>query len=499
MYVQHTRKYNYTNYFFISSNIYIMGEPMKASIKYHSHRILAATIAALLIAASMTGCTSDTSGTTSSPGSAADAAASPDAASDTAADASNSSGITAGGAGSADGGASDVSANTPASGAAASSDGSQAISGGTGTSASDSSTGAPLTTGTTGVEAWFDATGSMELSYASEFSVDYDGEGRALIRIGSDQSYLLLPEDVDAPEGMPDGITAINQPISGIYAASTSTLDLLGKCGSLGQVKLVGTEYKSWTIQSVRDAMDRGDIAYAGKYSAPDFELIAVSDIDLVLENSDIYHSADTLDKLRELGYTVMIERMSAETHPLGRVEWIKLMGLLTGHADEAETAFAEMKAQFEAATVSEQSDTTFAYFYVNSSGEASIRLPGNYLIQTILMAGGSYAFEDVDAGSADNASMKMDMEAFYAAARDADVFIYNNNKDKTVKDMQSLIARNSLLADCKAVKDGNVWCTGAGVYQQVTAVPGLLEDFHAIVSGEAEGKDELNYLTRLR
>ena len=446
---------------------------MKASGIYHSHRILAAAIAALLTAASATGCAASSSGTTSSSGSTADAAAS------------------------SDGAASDTAAVADAS--VASSDGSQAISGGTDTSASDSAAGAPLTTGTTGVETWFDVTGSMELSYASEFSVDYDGEGRALIRIGSDQSYLLLPEDVDAPEGMPDGITAINQPISGIYAASTSTLDLLGKCGSLGQVKLVGTEYKSWTIQSVRDAMDRGDIAYAGKYSAPDFELIAVSDIDLVLENSDIYHSADTLDKLRELGYTVMIERMSAETHPLGRVEWIKLMGLLTGHADEAEAAFAEMKAQFEAASVNEQSDTTFAYFYVNSSGEASIRLPGNYLIQTILMAGGSYAFEDVDAGSADNASMKMDMEAFYAAARDADVFIYNNNKDKTVKDMQSLIARNSLLADCKAVKDGNVWCTGAGVYQQVTAVPGLLEDFHAIVSGEADGRDELNYLTRLR
>ena len=474
---------------------------MKTTTTYRSHRILAATIAALLTAVSLTGCAAGTSGTTSSSGSAADAAASSGAASDTAADASNSSGGAAGGVGSANSTASDISTNTPASGAAASSDGSQVISGGTGTSVSDSSsgTGAPLTTGTTGIEAWFDVAGSMELSYASEFSVDYDGEGRALICIGTDQRYLLLPEDVDAPEGMPNGITVIKQPLSGIYAASTSTLDLLDKCGSLGQVKLVGTEYKSWTIQSVRDAMDRGDIAYAGKYSAPDFELIAVSDIDLVLENSDIYHSADTLDKLRELGYTVMIERMSAETHPLGRVEWIKLMGLLTGHADEAETAFAEMKAQFEAATVSEQSDTTFAYFYVNSSGEASIRLPGNYLIQTILMAGGSYAFEDVDAGSADNASMKMDMEAFYAAARDADVFIYNNNKDKTVKDMQSLIARNSLLADCKAVKDGNVWCTGAGVYQQVTAVPGLLEDFHAIVSGEADGKDELNYLTRLR
>ncbi len=115
------------------------------------------------------------------------------------------------------------------------------------------------------------------------------------------------------------------------------------------------------------------------------------------------------------------------------------------------------------------------------------------------MLAGGNYAFEDIDSADSDNASMKIDMEAFYAAVRDVDILIYNNNKDKTVKDMQSLIARNSLLADCKAVKDGNVWCTGANVYQQVTAVPGLLEDFRSIISGEADGMDELNYLARLR
>ena len=94
---------------------------------------------------------------------------------------------------------------------------------------------------------------------------------------------------------------------------------------------------------------------------------------------------------------------------------------------------------------------------------------------------------------------MKLEMEAFYETARDTDILIYNNNKDKTVKDLDSLIARNSLLADCKAVKEGNVWCTGANVYQQVTAVPALLEDFRAIISGEADGKDQLNYLTRLK
>ena len=349
------------------------------------------------------------------------------------------------------------------------------------------------------IPSWFTATDSMKLVYAQEFSVDYDAEGRAYICIGNGEHFLYLPEGVSAPEGVDEDTTVINGPLKSIYAASTSTLDLFDKCGAMDSVALVGTEYKNWTIQSVRDAMDSGDIKYAGKYSEPDFELIATSDIDFIIQNSDISHSVSTLEKLEEMGYDVMIERTSAESHPLGRAEWVKLMGLLTGHEEEAEAAFDELNAQFEANIVTQKSDKTLAYFYVNSQGQASVRLPSNYIIKTILLAGGNYAFEDIDSEGDEVASVKIDMEAFYESARDTDILIYNNNKDKSVKDIESLIARNSLLADCKAVKEGNVWCTGANVYQQVTAVPGLLEDFRAIISGEADGKDELNYLTRLK
>ena len=439
-------------------------------------RILPVFLAALLAVSALAGCSSKTSdgfvATSSSVSSAAEASA--DAAADTAA------------------GSAPATADSVAATAAASAEGSAAVE----APGISGDFAAPLPHE---IPSWFEVTDSMKLVYAQEFSVDYDSEGRALICIGTDQQFLLLPDGIEAPDGMTGDCRIINGPLRSIYAASTSTLDLLDKCGGMNQVKLVGTEYKNWTIQSVRDAMDKGDITYVGKYSDPDFEIIAVSDIDFVMENSDIYHSASTLDKLHELGYTVMIERTSAESHPMGRAEWVRLMGLLTGHSEEAEAAFADMRERFEACAINEKSDKTFAYFYVNSSGEASIRLPGNYLIKTIMLAGGNYAFEDIDSADSDNASMKIDMEAFYAAVRDVDILIYNNNKDKTVKDMQSLIARNSLLADCKAVKDGNVWCTGANVYQQVTAVPGLLEDFRSIISGEADGMDKLNYLARLK
>ncbi len=345
---------------------------------------------------------------------------------------------------------------------------------------------------------WFDAVSSMELEYAHEYAVDYDAEQRAYITIGTDQHFLLLPEDMQAPDGITDDVILIQQPLDSIYAASSSTLDLFDKCSAMNRITLVSSEYNSWTIQSVRDGMDRGDIAFVGKYSEPDFERIAASDVDFILENNMIYHSPSTLEKLRELGFTVMIERMSYESHPLGRAEWIRLIGLLTGCSDRADEVFASLKSRFEANIASETSSKTVAFFYISTSGSAVIRLPGDYISKMIRLAGGNYVFDGIETENTTKATMNLEMEAFYSAARDADILIYNNSIDSSVRDMDGLLAKSPLLADFKAVKNKNVWCTGENVYQQVTSVADLMEDFHSVIFDDADGADTLSCLTRL-
>ena len=51
--------------------------------------------------------------------------------------------------------------------------------------------------------------GSMELSYASEFSVDYLSNGGRLIRISDGSCFLMLPEGTERPEGLADEITVL--------------------------------------------------------------------------------------------------------------------------------------------------------------------------------------------------------------------------------------------------------------------------------------------------
>ncbi len=49
-----------------------------------------------------------------------------------------------------------------------------------------------------------------------------------------------------------------------------------------------------------------------------------------------ITHNPEVKEKLEELGIKVMIERSSYEKHPLGRLEWIKLFGVLFGREQQA-------------------------------------------------------------------------------------------------------------------------------------------------------------------
>lgn len=69
-------------------------------------------------------------------------------------------------------------------------------------------------------------TGSMSLSCAKEFTVDYYGEDYSLITVHSDSRYLLIEEGAEVPGDLPEDITVLRKPLDHIYAASSSCPDL---------------------------------------------------------------------------------------------------------------------------------------------------------------------------------------------------------------------------------------------------------------------------------
>lgn len=342
--------------------------------------------------------------------------------------------------------------------------------------------------------------GSMALQYATQFTVDYLSCGGALISVGTEDRFLLLPEGVDVPQGAEEGLVILRQPLGTLYNAASSAMDFFVQLDSLSRVRFTSTSYKNWGISEVREALDAGTLVYAGKYSAPDFEMLLGEKCSLAIESTMIYHSPDIKEKLENLGIPVLVERSSYEPHPLGRVEWIKLYGLLLGKTAEAEAFYADQLAQVAQLADIPSGELTVAYFHISTARSVVVRKPGDYLSKMIELAGGKYIFDELP-GQDDSSlsTMNMDMEAFYAGAKDADVLIYNSTIDGELNTLDQLLAKSELLGDFKAVQEGNVWCSEHDLFQKSSAAAVMIRELNRILSGDAAGEDQLEFFHRLK
>lgn len=338
---------------------------------------------------------------------------------------------------------------------------------------------------------------SMELLYAERFAVDYYEGGYALITIEDGGRYLVVPENEEPPEGLPGDIVILQRPLDRMYLVATSAMDFFAALDGIGNLRLSGTQEDGWYIPEAKEAMEDGGLLYAGKYSAPDYELIVSEGCDLAIESTMIYHSPEVEEMLEEFGIPVLVERSSYEPHPLGRTEWMKLYAVLLGKEEQAAELFARQAEKLESVLAdgetADQTGKTVAFFYISSNGYVNVRKTNDYVSKMIELAGGSYVFQDL--GDEDNAlsTVNMQMEDFYAGAKDADVIIYNSTIDGQIDSLDELFGKSALLEDFKAVKEGNVWCTTQNLFQKTTGLADMIVDIHAILTkGEPE---ETTYL----
>ena len=340
--------------------------------------------------------------------------------------------------------------------------------------------------------------GTMELQYADQFSVDYYEGGYRLLTITDGTKLLTIPEGKEIPENLDEEIIPVKQPVKDIYLVASAAMDMFVDLDALDSISLSGQKEDSWYVPEAKDAMARGDMVYAGKYNKPDYELILANGCSLAIENMMISHSPEVIDKLEGFGIPVMIEYSSYESHPLGRVEWIKFFGTLLGREEQAEQAFAEQIEIVNRVSSDEKTDKTIAFFFITSNGLVQVRRTTDYVPKMIEIAGGKYIYESLGEEESSRSTMNVQIEEFYHSARDADYLIYNSSIDGGVEDIEALLDKSEILADFKAVKDGNVWCTTNDMYQQSMSIGYLIEDMHKVLMDETTPDEELQYLFRL-
>ena len=337
-------------------------------------------------------------------------------------------------------------------------------------------------------------TGSMELQYAEQFSVDYYEGEYSMINIKDSGKYFVVPEGMPVPSDLED-VTVLQQPLDNIYLVATSAMDLFCALDGIENIKLSGTDIDGWYIEEAKKALEDGSMVYAGKYSAPDYELILSKDCDLAIESTMIYHTPEVKEQLEKFGIPVMVERSSYESHPLARMEWLKMYAVLLDKEEPAEQYFSEQVDNLQSILGAENTGKTVAFFYINSNGIVNVRKSSDYVPKMIEMAGGKYIFESLGDDN-DLSTMNMEMEAFYSEARNADYLIYNSTIDSEITTIEELLGKSELLADFKAVREGNVFCAQKNLFQESMGLGTLITDIYQMLTEE---EPQMTYLYKLQ
>ncbi len=325
--------------------------------------------------------------------------------------------------------------------------------------------------------------GFMPLDYAENFSIELYENGCRMIRGGAnDVQLLVVPEGVEVPEEeIGDDVSVLQQPIDRVYMASTGMVSVVDAIGGLDHVKLVATDVDGWYVDGVVEKMNAGEIAFSGNYKEPDYEQMTANDIQLHVDTTMLDGYPEVVEKFEELGIPTFIEDSSQESHPLARVEWVKVFGVLFGLEDEAQKYFDGQKALLENAGGTDTGKTV-AMGYIASSGSCYARNGGDYMAQMIGMAGGDYVRANENADESGN--QKMTFEEWYADFKDAEYLFYVNFA-LGFHSVQEMIDYNPLFADFRAVQDGHVYITSPDFTQSTAAIAAIVADMNTILTSD--------------
>ena len=339
---------------------------------------------------------------------------------------------------------------------------------------------------------------AMDLEYAEGFQVYYYKDGYKMIDIKDDAKFLVVPENQDVPDGAEEDYVILQQPLDHIYLVSTSVMDLFVHLDALDSIALSGTKADGWYVEEAKQAMQEGRIAYAGKYSAPDYERILAAGCTLAIENTMVLHDPEVKEQLEKFGVPVLVERSSYESGPLARMEWLKLYGILLNKTEMAEEVFRQKVEQVAPILEQENTGKTAAFFSITTNNLITVRRTSDYVAQMVGMAGGVYIFDDLEGETSAQSTIKLPLETFYPRAKDADVLIYNSTIEGVMETRDQLIEKCPMLADFKAVQSGDCWCTAQSLFQQSMELADLISDMNLVFTEGSPDPASLRFLQRI-
>ncbi|MEM6454599.1 MAG: ABC transporter substrate-binding protein [Acidobacteriota bacterium] len=246
-------------------------------------------------------------------------------------------------------------------------------------------------------------------------------------------TYVLVPRaqldadrlPADAPPSGPD-VTVLAVPLARVITTSTTEVGALDALGAID--RLVGVDDPRYlTSAAARARVEAGLVQAVGGASGLDPERVVAAAPDAVFAAGfgPRLDPRGTFDRLRGAGVPVVAMPSFLETHPLGRAEWIKVVGLLVGDYAKADAFYRAVAERYRAlATMGRAAGgaTTAPRVLTGLPQGDTWFVPGgrSFFAQLLRDAGLRYLWADDDRVG----SLPLDLETVLQRAADADVWI---------------------------------------------------------------------------
>lgn len=257
--------------------------------------------------------------------------------------------------------------------------------------------------------------------------------------------------------------------------------------GEIGRVKGL-LEGRYVHDQRMIDLLSEGTVKDVGTETAKNIEMMIAMHPDVILFSP--YFDGNQ-DPLKVTGAMLFPFADYLETTPLGRAEWVRVVGMMTGRKEDADAWFNDIEARYDAlkdlcADV-ETRPTVFSDLPFN--GQWYVAGGQSYIAQLFKDAGADYIWKD----DPSTASFPLDSETILAKAQHADYWRVTNSSSLPMT-YESLKRENAVYALFDAYKNHQIFVCDiqpTGYFEKSQIEPDvLLADFISIFHPEKIGEE---------
>jgi len=317
--------------------------------------------------------------------------------------------------------------------------------------ADSTSSSAPAATSPTG-----SAADPGPVKYAHGFRIDHHGSYRELSILNraagrTDTLHFLLLDEGQTPPAGRTGIPVIHTPVKTMTVLSSAHIGLADFAGVADRITGLGN-FQYVNSPTVRAGIAAGKVKQVGIDGSTNNELVISMRPGVVITSTNPDAAFGQYKTISDAGIPVVPDAEWLETTPLGRAEWVKLIGALTDRENEVDKKFDSVEKTYLALAAIGSSAKQKPSVIIAMPWKGVWYTPAgeSYMAQFLRDAGANYNWSDTKGIG----SLPLNVEAVIPIALKADYWLNVGYVDSK----KDIAAKDQRFAEFHAFKTGTLY-----------------------------------------